>query len=290
MTGVLKYRLLAVDLDGTLLDDQGRVPLANVQAMHAANAAGLLTVLCTGRGLKEAQGVIDELSQDNPLILANGALITDPASGRTMHRATLEPHVALRVVEHLEAGDDAILVLLDPDQVPDDYIVIRPDRMTENTRWWFDLVGATYRGVDRVTEEDLHHALRVGIVGPASHMPPVQASLKQRFGQGIFVQHFMAADKANSRGEPVHILEVFTDGVSKWSALGWLAEAGGIGPGQIAAIGDQINDIEMIRHAGLGIAMANAVESIKALAVRTTKANGQAGVAWAIDRLLDGRW
>lgn len=287
---MLKYRLLALDLDGTLLDSAGAVPSANIQAIGRAADAGLVTVLCTGRGLKESQSVIDQLNHNSPLVLANGALVIDPIQRRTLHRAALEPRVALSVIEHLEAGDDAILILLDPCEVQEDYLILRPGRMTDNTRWWFDRVGATYRGVEHIEEHDLHHALRVGIVGPASHMPGVQAGLVEQFGNGIFVQHFMAVDRDGPRDEPVHILEVFSDGVSKWSALQWLAQARGIEPGQIVAIGDQINDLEMIRNAGLGIAMANAVPPVLDIAGRVTASNDQAGVAGAIDQLLAGWW
>ncbi len=285
----LKYRLLAVDLDGTLLDSSGRVPEANVHALQRARAAGLFTVICTGRGLKESAGIIRALDYDQPMVLANGAMIADAETGLTLHRAALEPHVAMSVVDHLCQGDDAVLVLLDPAEVEHDYLVVRPERLTDNTRWWFDHVNATYRATDRPSEADLHHALRVGIVGPASHMPPVQARVERRF-TGLFVQHFMAVDNTDPREEPVHILEVFTEGVSKWSALEWLAQTHNIAPRQIAAIGDQINDIAMIDGAGCGIAMANAVPRVLELADRRTASNDEAGVAAAIERLLAGQW
>jgi hypothetical protein len=286
----LKYRLLALDLDGTLLDSRGRVPPANVDALRRARRAGLFTVLCTGRGLKESRRVLDELRHDQPTILANGALIADPETGTTLHRAAMEPHVALKVVEHLCRGDDAVLVLLDPAEVEHDYLIIREHRLTANSRWWFDHVGATYRSVDRACEQDLHHAVRVGIVGPASHMPPVAASLVERFSPGLFVQHFTAVDNSESGGEQIHVLEVFSAGVSKWSALQWLGEAHNIGPGQIAAIGDQINDVDMLREAGCGIAMGNAVPEAAAAARHQTAGNDDSGVAVAIDRLLAGDW
>jgi hypothetical protein len=202
----------------------------------------------------------------------------------------MEPHVSLQVVEHLCRGDDAVLVLLDPYEVEHDYLVIRPERLTDNTRWWFDHVGAAYKATDRATEEDLHHAVRVGIVGPASHMPPVQAGLIERFGAALFVQHFSAVAEAGADGERIDVLEVFTVGVNKWAALEWLAGEHGIEPGQIAAIGDQINDVDMLRGAGCGIAMANAVPQAAAVADRHTTSNDEAGVAAAIDRLLAGVW
>ncbi len=286
----MKYRLLALDLDGTLFDSSGQLPEGNRLAVRRAQDAGMTVALCTGRGLKESHRAIQGLAHAGPLVLANGALISDPATGRTLHRATLEPHMSLAVTDQLMTGDDAVLILLDPEVSDDDYLVVRPERLTANTRWWFDHVGATYRGTDRITEEDLHHAVRVGIVGPASHMPRVERGLVDRFGDSLFVQHFMAVAEDKADGEPVHVLEVFATGVNKWSGLAWLAEAHGIDPGQIAAIGDHINDVDMLANAGCGIAMANAVPQALAVAARRTASNDELGVAKAIDSLLDGSW
>jgi hydroxymethylpyrimidine pyrophosphatase-like HAD family hydrolase len=250
----------------------------------------MLVALCTGRGLKESRTAIHALDHTGPLVLANGALISDPATGRTLHRATLEPHIALAIIDQLMNGDDAVLILLDPEVSTHDYLVVHPERLTANTRWWFNHVGATYTGTDRVTEADVHHALRVGIVGPASHMPPVRDRLVGRFGKRLLVQHFMAVAGEASGGEPVHVLEVFAAGVHKWSGLAWLAREHGIDPDEVAAIGDHINDVTMVQNAGCGIAMANAVPEVLAVAARRTASNDQAGVAAAIDRLIDGTW
>ena len=121
----MKYRLLALDLDGTVLRSDGAVAPATIQAIARARSAGLAVALCTGRGLKEAQQVIDTLHHTGPLVLANGALISDPISRKTLHRATMEPHVSMPVIDALNEGDDAVLVLLDPEVVDHDYLIDR---------------------------------------------------------------------------------------------------------------------------------------------------------------------
>ncbi len=287
----MQYRMVGIDLDGTLFDSTGRPPRANLDAVARAREAGVMVVVCTGRGLKESQSAVRALAHDGPLVLANGALISEPATGRTLHRAVIEPHLSRPVIEHLlRREDEAVLVLLDPSESEHDYLVIRPEKLTDNTRWWFDYVGATWREAEEIREEDLHHAVRVGIVGPASRMPPVRADLIERFGDRVFVQHFMAVASENDEGEEIHVLEVFAAGVNKWSGLCWLAESHGIAPSQIAAIGDQVNDISMISQAGCGIAMANAIQEVRRIARRQTRTNDEAGVAHAIDQLLAGRW
>ncbi len=286
----MNYRLLAIDLDGTLFDSHGKVPQANIDALRRAGDAGVLVTLCTGRGLTEAKSAIDALGHRGLLVLANGALIADAESGKTLERATIEPHLVVEVIDKLAEGDDAVLVLFDPAKVEHDYLVVRPERLTDNTKWWFDYCGATYRGVERATEDDVHHAVRVGIVGPASHMPPVQRRIEDAFGGELFVQHFMAVDATEPNGEPTHVFEVFAAGVNKWSALQWLAECHDIRPQQIAAIGDYVNDLEMISGAGCGVAMANATPDVAAIADRTTATNDEAGVARAVEMMLSGAW
>ncbi len=283
----MKYRLLAVDLDGTLFDSSGRAPQCHIEAIHRAQDAGMLIALCTGRGLNEARPAIDQLQHEGPVVLANGALVSDPTTGRTLHRMTLEPHLAMEIVDQLDSGRDAVLVLLDPEPTGLDYLVKREQLMTDNTRWWFSAIDAKLKPVDALTVEDLHHALRVGIVGPADHMPAVVQGLKQRFGEEVFVQHFMAVKQDD---EDVHVLEVFTSGVSKWAGLQWLAELHDVSEDQIAAIGDEINDLQMIESAGCGIAMANAVPRVLAAADRRTSSNDAGGVSEAISHLLAGDW
>lgn len=286
----MRYRLLGIDLDGTLFDSTGRLPRANIEAIRRAEAAGMVVALCTGRGWKESRSAVEALEHRGPLVLANGALISEPDTGRTLHRAVIEPHLSRPVVDHLAAMDEAVLILLDPAESERDYLVVQPQNLTDNTRWWFEYVGATWREVERATEEDLHHAVRVGIVGPASRMPGVQSSLERRFGEQVFVQHFMAVASSAADGEAIHVLEVFAPGVNKWAALRMVAEDHGIAASAVAAVGDHINDVEMIRGAGCGIAMANAVDAVHAVADRRTASNDEAGVAAAIDRLLGGTW
>ncbi len=283
----MNYRMLAVDLDGTLFDSSGTVPQCHVEAMQRAKDAGMMVVLGTGRGLNEARPAIDQLQHDGPVVLANGALVSDPATGKTLHRMSLEPHMAMEIVELLDNGRDAVLVLMDPEPTGLDYLVKHCDRMTANTRWWFSAIDAKLACVKDVTVDDLHHALRVGIVGPSHHMPEVVERLKAKFGDRIFVQHFMAVKQDE---EDVHVLEVFTTGVSKWSGLRWLAGLHDIEQQQIVAIGDEINDLQMIEGAGCGIAMGNAVPAVAAVANRQTGTNDAGGVAQAVNHLLAGDW
>jgi 5-amino-6-(5-phospho-D-ribitylamino)uracil phosphatase len=283
----MKYRLLAIDLDGTLLDSSGRISDANRAAVRRARDAGVLVALCTGRGLTESRGVISALEHPGPIVLAGGAHVADPATGRTLHRAIVEPKLAGELIEHLAARSHAVVALLDPEPWNHDYLVVGAERLTANTRWWFETIGARIRAVDRPTEQDLHHILRVGIVGPSAVMPSVQRSVEERFATRVMVQYFTAVRQSD---EDVQVLEIFAGGVNKWAGLVWLAAEHGIALNQTAAIGDQINDISMIAEAACGVAMGNAIPAVVEAADYVTTSNDQDGVARAIDHLLAGRW
>jgi hypothetical protein len=283
----MKYRLLAIDLDGTLFDSGGRVSEQNRAAVKRARQAGMLVALCTGRGLIETRYAIDALEHEGPVVLAGGALVSDPTTGRTLHRATIEPALAAQLTTHLRRQKQAVLVLLDPEPQEHDYLVVGPEDLNDNTRWWFDAIGADVKYVQDPDPRDMHHALRVGIVAPQRFMASIQTDLLTRFDPQIVAHHFLAVKHDH---EDVHVLEVFAQGVNKWSGLSWLAEEHRIGLDETAAIGDHINDVAMIANAACGIAMGNAIDSVKAVARHTTLDNDQHGVAAAIDRLIACEW
>lgn len=283
----MKYRMLAIDLDGTMLDSMGMVSAENKAAVRRAHEAGVLVVLCTGRGLTESRPAINALDHHGPIVLACGAVVADPTTGKTLHRAVIEPQLAHQIIQALDPQTHNVIALLDPEVEGCDYLVVNEGRMNGNTRWWFDMIGARLKCVETPSVQDLHHVLRVGIVAPPAVMAPVQAMLEERFGSRIVVQHFMAVRMDENE---VEVLEVFAQGVNKWAGLQWLADEHGVPHDQIAAIGDQINDISMVRHAACGIAMGNAVPALLDVADRVTASNDESGVAQAIEHILDGRW
>jgi 5-amino-6-(5-phospho-D-ribitylamino)uracil phosphatase len=301
----MRYRMLGIDLDGTLLDRRGRVSAENRHALQQAQRAGVLVAPCTGRGWVESRSAIAQLPMppasaqletrnpkpetDSPGVFVGGAAVCDLVTGRSRDLAVIEPHLALRIVHDLRDGPEAVLVFRDAQLVGHDYLVTGHGTLSPNTQWWFEATGATAHFQRDVMAEDLHHTLRVGIVAPLSRMRPVAARLRERFAGEVLIQHFEAVQMPNPE-ETMSVLEVFAQGVDKWRGLAWIAQRHDIAREQVAAIGDQINDVAMIRAAGCGIAMGNAIEAVKSAARHVTKPCEDAGVAYAIGELLAGRW
>ena len=288
----MRYRMLAVDLDGTLLDSQGQLSQANVDAIQRAIDVGIRVVPCTGRAWCESRIVLRDLPKA-PLIatgvFVTGATISELATGRTLEISVLEPHLALELVKHLWDLPEAVLIFRDANQVGHDYLVTGSGRVTPNTQLWFEMTGANVQAQDQVTIDDLHHTMRVGVVAIGTHMGETKQQLQVTFEPRVVIQHFEAIQEPYP-DQTIHVLEVFAAGVDKWHGLTWLAQQHGIESGQIAAIGDQINDVMMLREAGCGIAMANAAAPTAAVADHLTRSCDENGVAHAIDQLLAETW
>lgn len=294
-----RYDLIALDLDGTLLNSQGKVSEANCKAIAAARQAGVRITICTGRGLVESRAALTQIGQTDPVVVAGGAIVSCPVSNRTEHRFSVAPALVRSSVATMLDHDHAALVLKDPVEAGYDYLVVTgPNNLDIDpvTKWWFETMNVGVRYV-RSIDDDEHpeHTVRVGACGTRRACDEMSFFLKQSAGSGAIIHHFPAvvapaSASTTGEGDMLHVLELFHASAHKWAAIDVLAKRWNIPHGRIAAIGDQINDVSMLQGAGLGIAMGNAVESARSVAKRQTRSNNDDGVAHAIHNILDGSW
>ncbi len=276
------YRLLAVDVDGTLLDSRGRLPAENRRALHRAHEAGLRICICTGRSLTETRGVIAEVGLDLDWgVFAFGAIVSDIATGRTLAACPLGPQVAGRLVDHFNSAGYPVLMLYDSAGGGPDYRVL-PGRLNiEAYRRWAEVTPARLEWLPE--GGDIGCPVRVGVIARPEAVEAVRAGLTAAFGPGEVKSNAIFAPNYG-----LHVVECFDGQVNKWFGIRQLIEPAGIEGTQVVAVGDEINDLEMIRQAGLGVAMGNAIPPIRAVARRTVATNDQAGVAQLIEDLLAG--
>ncbi|MBS0189997.1 MAG: HAD-IIB family hydrolase [Phycisphaerales bacterium] len=294
----MRYRLLAVDLDGTLFNRAGSVSPTNIAAVERARAAGLKVIVCTGRGLLECSGGLEAINQQEPVVVAGGAIIADPVRQTTIHRFNIHQSLVHDAVEIILASKHAALVLKDPLQAGFDYLVVNPDDcpLDPVTQWWFAKMNVEVRYTQSLAEDPCPLAtVRIGACGMGHILDHAKGQLIAALGDNAVIHNFPAVVapehvKTLGDGQTLNILEVFDKDATKWSAISWLAKEWDIRPAQIIAIGDEINDLSMIQGAGLGIAMGNAIPATKAAARRITLSNEESGVAHAIDRVLAGDW
>ena len=294
-----RFDLIAIDLDGTLFDPAGAVSDENAAALHAARAAGMRVTICTGRGLVECQHALDRIGQAEPVVVAGGSMIACPVRKRTLHRFSIDQRVVRHATKSVLAHGHPALVLKDPLEAGYDYLVVQGnDRIPIDpvTAWWFDSMDVRVRYAASL-DEDEHpeHTVRVGACGLSGVLARMRSELIESFGDSAMIHHFPAVvaphhARTTEDGQTLHVLEVFDKDANKWSAVRKLARDWDIPETRIAAIGDEINDLPMIRGAGLGIAMGNAVKAVKESARKETRANTESGVAHAIEMILSGEW
>lgn len=287
--------ILAVDLDGTLIGPEGRISAANAGALARIREAGTLVLPCTGRGFVECREVLAQFDHRGPAVVAGGAMVCDGATGRTLHRFGVSSGIVRAATATIHDAGHAALVLKDRAEAGHDYLVVTGEAehpVDPVSVWWFETHNITTRFV-RSLDDDEHPdaTVRVGLVADAHHSVPLMHRMIAELGPGVLLHSFPALVETGRHGErEVHVLEVFDKRAHKWGAIEWVAESRGLGGGRVAAIGDHVNDVSMLKAAHLGIAMGNAAPPAREAADVVTRACADDGVAYAIDRILAGAW
>lgn len=284
----MRYRLIAIDLDGTLLCPQGLASDENRAAMHAAHERGVHVLPCTGRGWREARRAIRGLPDAELGIFNTGALVCRTTDGATVDAAPIARETVAELVELLRHRPEAVLLYTDPAQTGLEYIATGDGAMTDNTRWWFEHNDLRYTETPAPDAAMLDHVVRVGLVLPSADAPAVLAQVREQFADTVEAHAFEAVLRSGEA--PMSILEVFGPGVTKWRGIEAVAHKLGIADDEVAVIGDEVNDLPMFARAGCAVAMANAIPEIKDAAHRHTRCNATHGVAHAIDQMLAGDW
>jgi 5-amino-6-(5-phospho-D-ribitylamino)uracil phosphatase len=285
---VARYRMLALDVDGTLLDPDGTLRPRTAEAVARAARAGIRPVLCTGRRYRRARPIAEQLGLDAPLVCNSGAIVKDPADHRTLWRADFDPELAADVLALFRSHDQPSVVFTDRD--PDDFDFIIPAFPTG--RESFDDYVAKNREHAEINsngrwrtappdgargDEPLFHVCAIGTFDEMCAFE--RAALDRVSGR---VQTFVLRT-SRYRGTMCEILRI---DASKWTAILHLAGLWGIAPSEICAVGDDANDIPMIRNAGLGVAMGHAHPEVRAAADLVTGDHDQDGVAMLLDDVL----
>ena len=287
-------RLIAIDLDGTLFAPGGTVSAANVRAVEAARAAGHRVVLATGRSWLESREAREALAasfgEDDRLIGAGGAVLSEFRSGRTIDRRTIDVELSAAVAHSMLDHGHPAQLLQDPDPTGLDYLLVG-EELDPTVHWWLDRYRQRTRSTLEVpSSEELSHTVRVGTVLAASRIGEVARQLREDLGERLVMHHWRAVAPTPDHPDPPELVEAFAPQTSKWTQIERLCGQWGIDPADTVAIGDGLNDLEMVERSGVGIAMGNADSRVASVAKRSTGSNRDDGVAQAIAAIIDGRW
>ncbi len=275
----MRYRLLGLDVDGTLLDPQGELPADAREAVAKARRSGLEVVLCTGRRLRSVLPLARELGLPGAVVVNNGVVVKDLASGATLRHAYLPAPAYPEVLALLrEVGSP--LVYVDNHPEPIDILVEDLARAHPFQREYLDTQRDHFRTVSDLADFAPEAVIMVSLMGDDALLYALRERARERLGRRVRTESIV---NKNFQGR---ILEFVAPGSGKWAALRWVAAQAGIGPESVAAVGDDLNDVEMIAAAGLGIAMGNAAPAVRAAADRSVRGNDAAGVVEAIELVI----
>jgi Cof subfamily protein (haloacid dehalogenase superfamily) len=284
----LNIRLLALDIDGTLLDSHGRVPDANARAILEAVEAGVTVALATGRRYDFARPVVSQIAAPLTLILSNGA-VTKTSGGDTLARHLLPRDVARDVIRQVPQHRDSAAVIFDrPREGQVVYEVIdwehpHHQRFFASNRPFLSEVAPLE---DCLTEDPI----QVMFTGTCGAMRQVFADLRHGVpGEGIVreVPYEVALTEYVHRD--FSLVDVIRAGCSKGSALRELASHLGVPAASVMAVGDNLNDLPMLEFAGWPVLMGNAIPDLRARGWTMTATNDEAGVAMAIEEHILAR-
>jgi Cof subfamily protein (haloacid dehalogenase superfamily) len=275
----MRPRLLALDIDGTLLDPYGALTEAARGAVTAAQRAGLQIVLCTGRRFRTALTVARELGLAGPIVVNNGALVKDLASGRTLHHRYL-PAAVFPEVLALARSVGPPLVYVDNHAEATDFLTERCEQAHAFQREYLRDHGTFCRVVEDLARSPLEAVIMTSLMADAATLAALRERARIALGARV---HTHVIQNKNYQGA---ILEFLSPESGKWAALARVAELAGTPPEAIAAVGDDVSDVEMLTRAGFGIAMGNAVEPARSAAAFVARSNAEGGIVEAIEKVL----
>lgn len=273
-------RLVALDVDGTLLDPREAIRPRVREAIRTAMEAGCLVTLATGRRFVGAQAIAVELGLPLPLILHGGAVIQDSASGAVIYQDPHEPETVEAVVRLLVGQGRQPIVYQSP-ALGGGLYSGPPERDSPGVRAYERARGPLVR----VSDHELAAVRQALGIATFDERPDELRRLARHVaeipGTATLVSFWTLVS--------YEALEVFRAGCSKATALAHLAAAHGVGMDEVMAIGDGLNDCEILAAVGLGVAMGNACPEARAAARVQVGTNEQDGVAEAIERFVLGR-
>ena len=275
----MPIRLLAIDIDGTLLDSKGHLPDANRDAIARAVAAGVEVALVTGRSFTFARPVAEALPDDLTLIVSNGAVVK-AKDGVTKLQRLLPRAVARHVLAGTRSFRHAAAVIFD--RPHEGQIVTETmDWEQPNRRGYFERNRgriATTAKLEEALTEDPIQVMFNGSVAPMRELLDVLGTLPDANGFEVALTEYERRDFS--------LLDVLARGCSKGSVLAEWAAGRGISRDQVMAVGDNFNDRQMLEFAGLPVVMGNAVDELKTRGWMVTGTNDEAGLAAAIERFI----
>lgn len=263
----MRYRLLAADIDGTLVNARREITPPVRAAVASAQARGVRVCLATGRIWPSARRFVEGLGADPPVILYNGGLVYDHLRDEVWLRVPLPMDHAMAVLQILRRHPS-----VQPHLYADDRVFV--PRMTEATAAYQQKDGLQAEAVGDLADWLQAEPMKILNIGERVDLLAVGREIDAL----TFAVNYVYSE--------ANYLEILPPGVNKGTALRAVATRLGLERESIIAVGDNLNDLEMIEYAGMGIAMANAPDELRARAGFVAPSNNDHGLQEVIERFI----
>lgn len=273
-------RLLAIDIDGTLVNSRDELTDVTRNALIRAADAGIKLVLATGRRYRRALPLVEPLGINAPVVTASGALIKRPLDHVTMYRAELDPDLLRRLLSILRAAGYEAVLYADTFDQGYDFFCAREDVEQPELADFLRLNAGCQRVWPTLMTDPPPEIFAGFAIGTRDEMLALHKELQAQL-PGRLYTHVLRSPRYLG-----YMCEIAPAGVTKWSGIQRLAAEWGISADEICAVGDDVNDIPMIAAAGLGVAMGNALDQVKAAADRVAPTHDEDGLATVVEWVL----
>jgi Cof subfamily protein (haloacid dehalogenase superfamily) len=275
----LPIGLIAVDIDGTLLNSKFRISEKDLQALRRANQDGIEVILVTGRRHTFALPIAEQLGFDLWLISSNGA-ITRSLAGETFHRDLLSVETCRELCCVMQEFRGNTVVTFDKES-KGALVLERMDELTSSIQRWLESNIQFIEFVVPIEKALIADPVQAMFCGPVSRMQAAMRTL-----QSSRVRDKITVVRTEYQARDLCIVDVLNRDCSKGHALERWANYRRIPREQVMAIGDNFNDLEMLAFAGVPFIMGNACQELKTQGWAVTLSNDENGVATAIEQAL----
>lgn len=272
------YRALVLDLDGTLVTDEGTIRPLTLGALRAADARGVRVMIATGRSELGVQTVLSELDMDTPAIVFNGAGLFCPREKRLLEERLLSDRVVARCFEFAERS--GLLAVIQ--RAGAKYAASPRDDQEA-------LALGGLEGLRNVPFAELPREYVIRVTFFSERHPDsaaLAAEVEGAIAQPLHVTHFPLNALATHRESRLSVVDIQPPSRGKGEALRVLRERYGIPRDQVVAVGDADNDLPMLAEAGLGVAMQNSMPRVLATAKRVIGHNNSDTIAELVQELF----
>ena len=267
----MKYKLLALDIDGTLTNSQKQISPKTRQALMEAQQKGLRLILASGRPTDGIRPLARQLEMDKYggfILSYNGARVIDLSNEQVVYEKTLAPEIIPVIGELAHKYKIGVLTYVDGaviTETPEDPYIQLEARIN----------GLPLKGVENFAEAVTEKEPKCLMTGDGEYMGKIEPEIAAALG-----------NLSVYRSE-AYFIEIMPENIDKAVSLEKLCEYVGVTREELAACGDGYNDMPMIRYAGLGIAMANAKEPVREAADVITLSNDEDGIAVALEKYFE---